>query len=327
MADGQVIAQGSFTSDGTAKDIVLRSDFDYMEVLNWTQAGTTQATGRGCKFEWFRGMSDNNGFMYTKQNANNALDLEQITSGGFLRVDSSNQVPEAAKPLSGTEIDISLSRFTCTAHGYSVGDRVRIINPTALLEVGGYEVTVTEVVDANTFTAGYWDMSGLSADATGGSVRRIPNDPQFRPQKNWITNITQAANAVVTLSVTHGLAVGDMVRLSVPSIFDMVEADGLQAKVTAVSATLAGAVGVASNTVTLDLDTSGFTAFDFPDSADAGSPALLIPFGSKATNVDQALNNESEILMRLGAGADGPAGSNNDVIYWKALKAQLVNNE
>lgn len=327
MADGQIIAQGRFTSDGTAKDLVLRSDFDYMEVLNYTQAATTQTTGRGVKFEWQRGLADNAGFMFTKQDSANALDLEVITSGGFLRVDSSNQAPEAAQALSGTEIDISNSRFTCTGHGYSVGDRVRIINPTSLLEVGGYEVTITQVVDANTFTAGYWDMSGLSADATGGSVRRIPNGPQFRPQKNWITNISQAANAVVTLSVTHGLAVGDMVRLSVPSLFGMVEADGLAAKVTAVTATATGAVGAASNTVTLDLDTSGFTAFSFPASASAGSPALLIPFGTKATDVDQALDNESEILMRLGAGADGPAGSSSDVIYWRALKAASVNNE
>jgi hypothetical protein len=320
MADGQLVAQGRFTADGSVKDIVLRSDFDYMEVLNYTQAATTQATGRGVKFEWQRGLADNEGFMFTKQNASNALDLEVLTSGGFLRVDTSVQAPEAAIALSGTEITAANPAVvTATAHGYSNGDRVRIINPTAMLEIGGYEFTIGSV-STNDFELSYLDASGGNfVAATGGSVRRIPNDPQFKPMKNWVTAISVASSAVVTLSVTHGLAVGDMVRLSVPAAFGMIQADGLQGKVTAVS--------TANNTVTLDIDSSAFDAFVFPASASAGSPALLLPFGSKATNVDQALDNESEILMRLAAGADSPAGSSSDVIYWRALKASYVNNE
>ncbi len=326
MADGQIVAQGRFTSDGAAHDIVVRSDFDFFEVRNYTQAGLTPNPGVGVKFEWQRGFADNAAFMYTKQNSVNAIDLELITTGGFLRVDSSVQTPEGLKALSGTEIDRSNSEFTATSHGYSVGNRVRISGTTGMLQVGGYEGTITVVGDANTFTLGYWDMSAYTADATDGDVRRIPNPPQYRPDKNWIVLMTAADPMVVSLSVTHGLAIGDVVRLSVPAAFGMVEADGLQGKVTAVQAVAAGAVNTALNTVTLDIDASAFTAFALPTSANAGSPALLIPFGSQATNVDQALVNESEILMRLGAGADGPGGVNLDVMYWRALKAVSVDN-
>jgi hypothetical protein len=324
MADGQLVAQGRFTGDATAKDIVLRSDFDSFEVINYTQAATTQGTGRGVRYFWQRGMADNLGLFESKQNAANALDLEEISAGGFLRVDSSVQAPEAAKALSGTEITAANPAVvTATAHGYANGDRVRIINPTSMLQIGGYEFTIGSVA-TNDFELSYLDASGFAAAATGGSVRRIPNDPMYKPMKNWVTGMTAASAMVVTLSVTHGLAVDDVVRLSVPAGYGMVEADGLQGKVTAVS--------TANNTVTLDIDSSAFTAFAFPVSASAGSPALLMPFGSKSTNVDQALLNESEILMRLGAGPagdglDGPSGAASDVMYWKAYKASYVNNE
>lgn len=307
-----VVAAGYFTADGSVKDIVLRSDFDIFRTKNWTQAGTTQGTGRGVVFEWQRGMADNNGLMYTKQNSSNALDLETITSGGFLRVDSSVQTPEAAQALSGTEItNADPAVVTCTAHGYSNGDRVRIINPTAMLQIGGYEFTIGSVA-TNSFELSYLDASGFASAATAGSVRRIPNPPHFKPSRNYITGITAANPMVVTLSITHGLVAGDRVRLSIPSAFDMTEADGLSGEVTAVNTT--------NNTVTLDIDSSGFTAFSFPASADAGSPALLIPYGTDVQTAAQAYQDQTEIFMRLGAGADGPAGSNNDVIYWEAIK-------
>lgn len=320
MAQGNLVAHGSFTSDGAVKDIVLRSDFDFMTVRNDTQIATTQTTGRGCIFEWQRGLADNAGWMHTKQNSAHAIDLEKITSGGFLRVDTSVQTPEAAQALSGTEITAANPPVvTCTAHGYSNGDRVRIINPTSMLEIGGYEFTIGSVA-ANSFELSYLDASGGNfVAATGGSVRRIPNDPRFAPQKNWVTGITAANPMVVTLSLTHGLAVDDMVRLSVPAAFGMTQADGLSGKVTAVS--------TANNTVTLDIDASAFDAFVFPASANAASPALLIPYGSKSTGVDQALVDNTEILMRLGAGADGPAGSSSDVMYWQAWKADYSNDE
>ena len=52
---GMLVASGSFTSAGTAKEIELRSDFDFFETENHTQMATTQATGRGVLFNWRRG--------------------------------------------------------------------------------------------------------------------------------------------------------------------------------------------------------------------------------------------------------------------------------
>jgi len=319
MALGQLIASGSFTSDGSAKDIVLRSDFDFMVVNNYTQQATTQNPGRGIEFKWQRGFADDAGLMISKENAANTVTHEVITSGGFTRRDTSVQAPEAAK--TGTAITAANPAVaTLNSHGYSVGDRLRLYSTTGMLQVAGMEFTVTAVGGANNFTLGYLDASGFAAAATAITARRIPNNPSYVPAVNWITKITQAAQAVVTLSVTHNLAVNDQVRLIVPSAFGMIQADQQTAKVVAVS--------TANNTVTLDIDSSAFTAFAFPASASVPfTHAQLVPYGDVANGVDQALDNQAEIVMRLAAGVDSPAGSTSDVIYWQAFKAAVVNQE
>lgn len=322
MSEYQLVASGSFTSDGSAKDIALRSDFDFFRAVNYTQSATTQTTGRGCIFEWYKGLADGYAVMVTKEDSSNAMDLEVVTSGGFTRRDQSVQTLGAVKAMSGTAIAKATSVVTVTSHGYSVGDRVRIYGTTGMLQVAGYDFTITAVPTANSFTLGYIDMSGFAADASAGSVRKVPNNPIYAPEKNYITGITAASSAVVKLSVTHGLTVGQKVRLHVSSDFGMVEMDNLIGEITAVS--------TANNTITLDIDSSGFTAFAFPTSATAAAgvtPAHIVPVGEIASVLDGAMDNTAQILMELGAGADGPAGSSSDKIYWQAYKAGFVNNE
>lgn len=310
----QLIASGSFTSDGNAKQIALRSDFDVFRVWNRTQAATTQATGRGCRFEWQRGQAAGEAFMWTKQNASNAIDLEVVTSGGFERIDQSNNVLGAAQATSGTDVtNANPAVVTVTSHGYSTGDIVRIYGTTGMLQIAGYDFHITRV-DANSFQLTYLDASGFAAVATAGFVRKVPNNPLYSPFVNRITGITAANPMVVTLAVTHGLSVGQKVRLEGLASFGMVEAEGLLGQITAVN--------TANNTITLDIDSSAFTAFAFPTSAVAAAgvtPAHIVPVGDAASVLAGSLDNSAEIVMELGSGADGPAGSNNDVIYWEAL--------
>lgn len=312
----QLVASGSFTSAGVAKNIALRSDFDVFRVKNYTQSATTQATGRGCEFDWNKGMPDGAASMKTKQNASNALDLEVVTSGGFTRIDQSSQVLGAAQATSGTDITAANPAVvTVTSHGYSNGDRVRMYGTTGMLQIAGYDFTIGSV-SANDFELSYLDASGFAAVATAGFVRKVPNNPIYSPQANRITGITAASSAVVTLAVTHGMSVGEKIRLYVSSDFGMVEANGLLGEITAVS--------TANNTVTLDIDSSAFTAFAFPTSAVAAlgvTPAHIVPVGDAATVLSGAIDNTAQIVMELGAGADGPAGSTSDVIYWEALSS------
>lgn len=318
----EVIARGSFTSDGTKKEIALRSDFDIFRVKNHTQIATTQATGRGVIFEWNKKMDDNSAHMFTKQNASNALDLENITSGGFHRNDKSNQALGAAKATSGTDVSLANPAVvTVTAHGYSNGDRVRIYGTTGMLQIAGYDFTIGNV-STNDFELSYLDSSGFAAVATAGFVRKVPNNPIYAPRLNYITAITAANPMVVTLAVTHGLSVGQRVSLRVDSEFGMVEADGLSADITAVS--------TANNTITLDIDASSFTAFAFPTSAEAAdgvTPAHIVPVGDEIAYTVGAVDNQAEIVMELPAGADSPGGSNGDLIMWEAIRVGYSNDE
>ena len=311
------MASGKFTSTGVMKEIVLRSDFDFFETENHTQMARTDTPGRGVEFRWRNGYAAGSADMVSKKDASNDVTYEVVATGGFTRVDTSVQTPEAQKSMSGTEIAKATSVVTVTSHGYSIGDRVRIYGTTSMLQVAGMEFTITDVPTANSFTLGYIDMSGFASDATAGSVRRIPNYPTYVPAKNYITGITAASAMVVTLSITHNLTVGDMVRLHVDPLYGMFQADNLQGKVTAVNTT--------TNTITLDIDSSTFTTFAFPLSTEVPfTQAHVVPFGTVANGVEQALVNDGRIVMRLAAGVDSPAGSTSDVIYWRAYKADYT---
>ena len=322
--DGTIIQQGRFTSAGEAVELQIRSDVDWIEVYNATQWATTQATGRGVKFFWQRGLNNGEAFEYTKADAGNALQGEFVTSGGFTLLDTSGSPLDT---LNATITAISTATppvaTNSGTNGLSAGDIVRIINVTGAQQLGGFDFTVGNgTLTTTTFSLDY--MATLGGAGTSGSWRRIKFEPQFYPRHRFISAITQASSAVVTMTVTHGLTVGQKVRLRVPEAYGMVEANGLLGTVTAMS--------TANNTITLDIDSSAFTAFAFPATAAVPfTPALVIPVGEAADGayanlLDDATDNVSFLGIELGAGIDGPAGSSSDVIYWRAGKSFSVSN-
>lgn len=322
-----LLEQGSFTSDGTAKQIPLSGGANYFTTLNYTQAATTQATGRGVKFEWFSGFADGYALETKKTNSTDALNLVVATSGGFNYVQS-RPAPEA--PKTGTVITAAAPAVcTCTSHGYAIGDRVRIYGNVVMKQISGMEFTVTAVADANTFTLGYLDASAFAAAETGFTVRRIAKYAEVLPEYHFITKITQATQAVVTFSSTHNYKLGDVIYLRVSSNFGMVQMDQLSGKAVAVDTSL--------NTVTLDINSSAFTAFAFPLSSVypnivfsvgtvSGKNGLVDDFFNNINPVTFPLNPYREATvypyMNLQPGAQGPAGSTSDVIYWQAWRQE-----
>lgn len=320
------IITGSFTSDGNAKTLPIRCDVDYMEVVNYTQMATQQATGRGVKFEWFRGMSADTGVEYKKTNNTDALNGVVLASGGFTVVDTSAGTVGAQLTINTgiSAANPAVVTLASTA-GLSNGDVVRVYGTTGMLQIAGMDFTIGNLVANTTFELSYLDSSGFAAPATAGYVRKIYYDPIYYPKRLYITKITQATSAVVTTSVAHGLTVGQRIVFNIPSQFGMTQLNGLRGQITAVT----------TSTFTVNIDTSGFTAFAFPTSASVPFTfAQAIPFGDAPdtvanVNANQsvltgATRNVSQLGMLLAAGAQSPAGSNGDVIYWKALKANQV---
>jgi hypothetical protein len=322
--------QGRFTSTGAAKIIQLRSDVDWMWVKNETVSYAAGA-GTGAEFYWQRGMTNGRGTIYTKTAATNALAVAQIAANsGFYLVDSSVNLPGPSIALTGITNGATPVVNTGNTASLNNGDIVRIFSTVGALQLGGLDFTIDTIVANTSFELAYMAQIA-NANPGAGTYRRIPYNPLYYPRNRYITNVTQAAQAVVTLSVTHGYTVGQVVRFIVPTVtaarYGMNELDGLSATIVAINTT--------TNTITIDLDTTGFTAFSFPLTADPGfTPAQVVPVGANTAEgisagvdyLQDATVNTGFIGIQLQAGTGSPAGATSDVIYWVAGKSFSVDN-
>jgi len=318
--------QGSFTSDGTAHTVNLVSDVDFMEVENWTRIVTSQ-NGTGVKFRWMRGFAAGVGIQENTDGAG-VLTISDLTSGGFTLVNTADPQTPGAQ-LSGTAISnaaIPIASSAATT-GVSNGSIVELYNITGGRQFEGYQFTVDTVVANTSFRLVY---APQIVAATNFNYRVIPNQAQYYPRRLFISSISLATQAIVIFTVTHSLTVGQRIVFGqIPSMYGMTQISGLRGLITAINTT--------TNSVTVDIDSSGFTAFAFPVTATAATAHTLpsaMPFGDGPSSLANPLANQSVLDgatrntavrgMILGAGANGPAGQSGDLIYWRAWKAEQI---
>lgn len=339
---GTLIQQGSFTSDGTDKTLSIRSDFDYIVVENET-ALAQAASDLAFMFEWQRGMTDGRGVVWTKLGnvANDPLTVGQIAANsGFVLQDTSGNPLSAAVVISAATNATEPVFSTASTAGLASGSIVKIQNMDEQVNLNGYDFAIDTIVTNTSFkmAAPLATAPGV-AETTGGTYRIVNFSPLFYPRFRYIANITQASSAVITLTVPSGYARGQKVRIIVPkssqsgvSDYGMTEIDGLEGTITAIN----DAVG--TQTITVDIDSSGFTAFTFPTAAKAGialDRAIVVPVAmnvgyARANSLDElsdARSNQGLIGVKLIGGASGPGGASNDVMYWRAYRAEKVTNE
>ena len=326
MSDNTIIQQGFFTSTGSAVNIALRSGVDWMRVYNTTVAAANQTTAIGVEFYWQLGFPAGAQWEYLKSNAASAANLSQyLTSGGFTYIDTSvnyyGLVNATVTAVSTASTPVVTNSGT---NGLAAGTIVRLLNVAGAPELGGVDFTVGyNTLSSSTFSLDY--MSQLSVAGTTGSWMAVNFDPLYYPRRRFITKITQAAQAVVTLSVTHGYQVGQVVRMVVPAAFGMTQMNGLQATIVAINTTT-----TTGNTITLNVNSSAFSAFSYPAAAAVPfTSAQVVPMGedtadalSQNVNIlSDATINTGFIGMNLAAGANSPAGQNGNVMYWVAGKS------
>lgn len=330
MSTNTIIQQGSFTSAGSNVIIPLRGGVSWMNVYNVTQmnAGTD---GNGFQYYWQLGMTGTNGIAYANLGSPQTGTAATYSSGMFQLIDTSAAVPGTINAtitaVSTASIPVATNSST---NGLVAGNVVRIFNVAGAQQLGGIDFTVGyNTLNTTHFSLDY--MAQLSVAGTTGSWTVINFDPIFYPRRRYITKISLASQAVVTLSVTHGYQVGQMVRMVVPSAYGMPQMNGLLATIVAINTTT-----TSGNTITLDVDSSSFTAFAFPlTAAFPFSPAEVVPVGentafaeSQGVNIlSDATINESEIGLLLYAGDLSPAGSASDKIFWTAGTAFSVDNQ
>ena len=312
MAQFDNLISGTITSTGASQVVAIPCGVDILEVLNYTEMG--QQGQAPCKFEWQRGFAAGYAVQYAKaSSSSDVLSGTVITSGGFTEVDSSGYALGTAMSTSGiTNASHPVVTVSSTA-SLKTGDVVRVLTATGARQIASMPFTI-DVINSTTFHLSFMGAPGSAA--TGGSIQQILYPNIWTPTANYITAITKASSAVVTLSVTHGYVVGQYITFTVPAAFGMVEMNGLTGKITAVD--------TVNNTVTVNINSSAFTAFAFP--ATTGVPftfAQTVPAGDAALqSTSQATVNNGEVGMLFGSTVVGAA---DDVLYWRAWKSSNPN--
>lgn len=301
-----MIAQGHFTSTGNPTTIELPRYPHYFVIKNRSTWGT--APTAVIQSEWFNGFANGQAITVT-EGGGSALTGTAIAAAGagFTLVDLTNQAPGAAV-TNVTAITAATPAVAATITPARVGDIVRMYNTTGMLQIAGMDFTITAIAAGVSMTLGYLPAVGFAAAATAGSFRVIPQK-YYRPRRYFITNITAAAAAVITVSVAHNYLVGDYIRVHCPVAFGMTQIDGLVGQVTAVTA----------STITTNINSAAFTAFAFPTSAVAAAGVSfphVTPIGEVATKLTSVQYNQGYYGMYLDTGV---VGANTNVMDWMAF--------
>ena len=328
-----IITGGSFTSTGAAVRLNMPSSPDYFKTWNITQLTATNpntvvhgewfgpkfgagqtAAGLGIKTVKTTGMLEsafaaNTGFNY-------------VTTSPYVEAQSANAI---------TAITAASPAVVTQTNTYSDGDILQFYSTTGMLQIGGMNFEISSSSGSG-YTLTGLRAAGFAAAATAGYTRRISPFAAVEPQFLYITEITQATQAVVRTSVNPGryYVVGMKIHFSVPYSFGMTQINGMTGTITAINTT--------NYTMTVDIDSSAFTAFAFPASSASPTAALfatLAPAGA-STKID--LNTgvttgydfqyqpfhtgQFTPFMFLFGGAQSPAGAAADVINWMAYKME-----
>jgi len=322
-----IISQGSFISTGNAQVLSIPSGFSWMQVENETAADQDTAD---LSFLFLFQVSSNtcsgNTLVFTKlgTQANDpvtvdvapaALGITPFTSGG-------PRIGNRVATTNGTNA-VQPVYTTATTAGLSEGSIVRLTNQDGQLNMCGYDWAIDTVVADTSFRIAA-TLANTPGNAAGnGFYRIVPFNPLFYPPYRYICDAQSVgATTVLRLTVPSNYLVGQEVRVLMPDAFGMTQINELVGTVLAVDDTLG------NQTITLNIDSSSFDAFDFPQTFTQGiaSRAMVVPVGiDTATALGLGVNvlvdsvtNNGFIGATLAAGTTSPAGQDGDVIKWIA---------
>lgn len=95
-----------------------------------------------------------------------------------------------------------------------------------------------------------------------------PFGADFIPNLQYITNITQAREAIVTFTADHNFTIAEWISFRVPPANGMIQLNNQKAQI----------ISTTSMTVTIALDTSNF--YPFISVEDPQVPCVAVPAGS-----------------------------------------------
>lgn len=354
------ITTGLFTNvASTPFFIPLSQQIDEFRLVNLTRSGVTAGgvagsltSDRIVEAEFFpRYMSG--GTALIKQNGTVAGTLAPLNNGvlpinGFNLFNAANQ-QKGPNIAVASFVPGATTTFTTSApHGFVVGDNVRIVNMTSAPQLGGLVMTVTAVGSTTTFTTLLNSSNALTSVGTVYKVgnANLPQPSLYYPEWRAIAAVSLTNPMVVTTLVRQIYQIGDVVRFNIPSAFGMSQlntgTNGLPVQFTVIAVNNA----IGTQTVTLAVDATAFTAFSWPVAANYPLQLpVMIPQGEGNINNFQgfgvvpaplpygnqnilgfATQNQGQNGILIGAGdgtnsatTGGIIGSTVDVWEWRAI--------
>lgn len=343
------VTTGSFTNvASTPFFIALEQQVSKFEIINLSKLAS-YTSGRVTNAVWYNYMANGTAIVDapTTNTVTGSVIRTQLAQSG---ISYYNPTLQANGPnISGASfVPGQPTVFTAAAHGFQVGDNLRIVNLPTAPQLGGLTMTVT-AASTNTFTTLLDSTNALTSTFTVYKVGNVnlPSRNLYYPENRVISKITQANPMVVTTLVAQNYQVGDVVRFAIPSVYGMQQLNtgnnGLPLEFT-VSA-VNNAVG--TQTVTFsNVNSSSYTAFvslaavNYPSSlpqmipqGEGNTNSLVgvtpnpLPYGNQNI-LGFARQNQGYAGILIGAG-DGTAaastggliGSTTDTWVWTATTA------
>ncbi len=223
------------------------------------------------------------------------------------------------------------------------------MNPVGQLQSNGITAQVTAVSSNSSITLGYI-ASAVSASvfvpaSNGTAVSVLKFYPgSFYPRAAQILGITQANPAVVYFARPTDFTPGELVDFNIPSSYGMSQLSFLTGLPGGAARVLAVTNSATVATITINVDTSGFTAFAYPLSANyttTNSPPTCFPAGSGLVpnssgsasipqsppgfNLQDAFDNRRQLLINIGTSACGSASAVMQFMAFKCDWSSLSN--
>jgi hypothetical protein len=341
-----MIAGGTFTSTvGLPQDVVCISQNppDFIILRNITEWGN--ATAKDIEFWWERSMSQGTAKGLHEAVTTGALNSFQLTSDGISTYDTASP-PTFAPLVAATAVTRGSANgvtvVTVTNDGVvgpiiAIGDYVRLTNVVGMQQISGFVFQVVNVTGTTSITLDM-DSSHFAADGTSATVTKvIPN--RMYPRIARCTFISQANPMVANLVQDCDYTVGEEISFRIPASENGISTMSQLNKLKGVVSVVTKATTTACSKVTVNIDTSGFTAFTLPTSAQAAAAvtptvSLLVPAGSgvvpnqnpPGTNLLDAYDNRNVRVIHMGATMFANT-TTSDSWSWQAYKYDEYNNQ
>lgn len=318
--------QGSFTSDAsvTNQKIYLPQGQPDLFVLEDAAWGDDTAI-TSVKSWWRAGDAADSARTIDQAVTTGIMSTEAVTTNGFRFVDTWNPPTYAVNTISAiSAANPAVCTVDSSTGSISVGDVVRVTQSTGMLQVAGYDFSVTAVT-LNTNVTLNFDAQNEAAAATDGEIRLIIPGRMY-PRNRYIVPVgglagisvaaSDGAECVVCTSVYHDFSVGEYVTFRVTDAFGMSEINNVKGIVQSIGnasgAAYSTAVAANYNALQVAIDVSGMTAFTLPTSATAAagySPAMILPAGAGPypnanppyVPTQAAFDNRNRYYMRCGS--------------------------